>query len=248
MPPLLTFARSQDIREADMDGMAALANTPSPRTLAPARSQPPRDDSAGDVFSRLGRSASFSKDAQIYGEGEPADYFYKLISGAVRTYKSLTGGRRQIDAFYRPGDVFGLAHGSEHTLSADAVTDVRVRLVRQRTVEALAQHDCELALQFWTLTREELRRSQGHLDLLAKTADERVASFLLEMAARARSEDEVQLSMSRQDIADHLGLTIETVSRTFSRMESTATIALPSSRNIVLRDRARLNRLNGDAN
>jgi CRP/FNR family nitrogen fixation transcriptional regulator len=95
-----------------------------------------------------------------------------------------------------------------------------------------------------TLIGCELRRTQDHLLLLIKTAPERVASFLLEMAARIESGDEIELPMPRQDIADYLGLTIETVSRTLTQLENQAAIALPTSKRIVLRNRAILKRLN----
>jgi CRP-like cAMP-binding protein len=90
----------------------------------------------------------------------------------------------------------------------------------------------------------KLQRVQNHMLLLVKSAQERVASFLLEMAKRACAENVVELPMSRQDIADHLGLTIETVSRTLTGLESAAAIEVPTSRRIVLRNRSMLNRLN----
>jgi CRP-like cAMP-binding protein len=94
------------------------------------------------------------------------------------------------------------------------------------------------------MTARELQRVQDHIMLLIKTAQERVAGFLLEMAARAPTGNEVELSMSRQDIGDYLGLTIETVSRTLTQLENSAAIAVPSSRRIVLRNRAALTRMN----
>jgi CRP-like cAMP-binding protein len=110
-------------------------------------------------------------------------------------------------------------------------------------VEAAAR-DSDLARQLWTLTGRELRRVQDHIMLLIKTAQERVAAFLLEMADRVSGGDAVELPMSRQDIADYLGLTIETVSRTLTHLEHAAAIELPSSRRIVLRNRSALSRLN----
>ena len=106
--------------------------------------------------------------------------------------------------------------------------------------------DHEIARQLWATTGSELRRVHEHVLLLIKTAQERVAGFLLEMADRAKSTDDnaIELPLSRQDIADYLGLTIETVSRTLTNLESTAAIALPSSRRIVLRNRTALRRLN----
>ena len=153
-------------------------------------------------------------------------------------------GRRQIGEFYLPGDIFGHEVGSEHSFSAEAITDAKVIVIKRSAVEALAARDNEVARQLWAMTGRELQRMQEHILLLIKTAQERVAGFLLEMAERIKSTNEVELPMSRQDIADYLGLTIETVSRTLTILENSAAIALPSSRRIVLRNRAALRRLN----
>ena len=192
----------------------------------------------------MGAPMSFARNAEIYGEGEPADYLYKVISGTVRTYKVLSDGRRQIGAFYMAGDVFGLEAGDEHTFSAEAISDARVLVIKRSALVALAERDNEVARQLWALTGRELSRVQDHILLLIKTAQERVAGFLLEMADRGRNGNSVELPMSRQDIADYLGLTIETVSRTLTNLENAAAIELPSSRRIVLRNRSALSRLN----
>lgn len=192
----------------------------------------------------MGAPMSFSRNAEIYGDNEPAEYIYKLISGNVRTYKVLSDGRRQIGSFYLPGDIFGLEMGQEHAYSAEAISDVKVLVIKRRTIESLAERDADVARQLWALTRCELQRAQRHILLLIKTAQERVASFLLEMADRIKVNHEVDLPMSRQDIADYLGLTIETVSRTLTSLEHSAAISLPSSRRVVLRNPAALRRLN----
>jgi CRP-like cAMP-binding protein len=192
----------------------------------------------------MGAPMPYGRNAEIYGENEPAEYVYKVLSGTVRTYKVLNDGRRQIGAFYMPGDVFGLEIGEEHTFSAEAITDCKVMVVKRSTLISLAQRDNDVARQLWAMTAAELQRAQDHIMLLIKTAQERVAGFLLEMAKRSSAPAEVELPMSRQDIADYLGLTIETVSRTLTQLERGAAIAVPSSRRIVLRNRAALNRLN----
>ena len=192
----------------------------------------------------MGAPMSFARNAEIYGEGEPADYLYKVISGTVRTYKVLSDGRRQIGAFYMAGDVFGLEAGDEHTFSAEAISDARVLVIKRSALVALAERDNEVARQLWALTGRELSRVQDHILLLIKTAQERVVGFLLEMAERASNNGALELPMSRQDIADYLGLTIETVSRTLTTLENAAAIELPTSRRIVLRNRSALNRLN----
>ncbi len=198
----------------------------------------------GSSIDFMGASMSFARNAEIYGEGEPADYLYKVVSGTVRTYKVLADGRRQIGAFYMAGDVFGLEMGDEHTFSAEAISNAKVLVIKRSALVALAERDSDVARQLWTLTGRELSRVQDHILLLIKTAQERVAGFLLEMAERASHDGALELPMSRQDIADYLGLTIETVSRTLTTLENAAAIELPSSRRIVLRNRSALKRLN----
>ena len=192
----------------------------------------------------MGAPMSFARNAEIYGENEPAEFLYKLVSGAVRTSKILNDGRRQIGEFYLPGDIFGLEVGTEHAFSAEAIADAKVIVIKRSAVEALAARDNDVARQLWAMTGRELQRMQEHILLLIKTAQERVAGFLLEMASRVKCTNEIELPMSRQDIADYLGLTIETVSRTLTILENSAAIALPSSRRIVLRNRMALCRLN----
>jgi len=192
----------------------------------------------------IGAPMPFGRNAEIYGENEPADYIYKVISGTVRTYKVLSDGRRQIGGFYLPGDMFGFESGDMHTFSAEAITPAKVLVIRRSAVSALAERDLSVARQLLVMTGHELAHAQNHLMLLVKTAQERVAGFLLEMAERAQGRNEVELPMTRQDIADYLGLTIETVSRTLTQLENSAAIELSTSRRIVLRNRGALHRLN----
>jgi CRP-like cAMP-binding protein len=192
----------------------------------------------------MGAPMSFARNAEIYGEGEPAEYLYKIISGTVRTYKVLADGRRQVGGFYLAGDIFGLETGEEHAFSAEAIDDCQVLVIKRSALIARAERDHDVARELWTLTGGELRRVQDHILLLIKSARERVASFLIEMADRVACGNAVELPMSRQDIADYLGLTMETVSRTLSHLESQSAIELSSSRHIVLRNRSALNRLN----
>ena len=193
----------------------------------------------------MGAVMSYPRNVEIFGENEPADYLYKVISGSVRTYKILNDGRRQIGGFYLPGDIFGLEFADAHTLSAEAITDAKVLVIKRSALAALSERDAAIGRELYALTAGELRRAQERILLLIKSAQERVASFLLEMAERAIPGNAIDLPMSRQDIADYLGLTIETVSRTLTSLESAATIEVPSSRRIVLRNRVALSRLNG---
>ena len=122
-------------------------------------------------------------------------------------------------------------------LSAETIVNSKILLIKRSALMAQAEHDKEIARRLWTMTGDELKRVQTHVLLLIKTAKERVAEFLLEMAERGSTDEVVELPMSRQDIADYLGLTIETVSRTLTDLEKNETIFLPNSRRVVLRNR-----------
>ncbi len=200
--------------------------------------------SVSGAIEMMGAPMAFARNCEVYGEGEPAEYVYKVVSGTVRTSKILADGRRQVGSFYLIGDIFGLEVDEEHTFSAEAITDSRVLVIRRSALIALAARDSDVARELWTLTGRELARVQDHILLLVKTAQERVVGFLLEMADRARAGDALELPMPRQDIADYLGLTIETVSRTLTMLEHDGAIELPTSRRVMLRKRAALGRLN----
>lgn len=196
------------------------------------------------VFEAIGSSLSFPRNGEIYGEGEPARSIYKVVSGTVRTCKLLDDGRRQINGFHLRGDVFGIGIDTEHRFSAEAVTAAGVIAVDRNMLAQLAARDCGLANELWTTTVGELNRMRDLMITLGRrNAQERVSAFLLEMASHASAGNEIELSMSRQDIADYLGLTIETVSRTFTQLENIAAIKLVSCRRVILKDRQALQHL-----
>ena len=223
---------------------ATHSTAPRHSAVVHGRKGVPAPHPTGSALDLMGAPMPFARNVEIYGEDEPAEYLYKVISGAVRTYRVLHDGRRQIGAFLLPGDMFGLEAGPTHGTSAEAVANSVVLVIKRSAVLALAERDPEAARQLWTLTAQELARAQNHMVLLVRNAQERIASFLLEMAERVSGGDSVELPMSRQDIADYLGLTIETVSRTLTQLEAEAAIALPTSRRVVLRNRSILSELN----
>jgi len=192
----------------------------------------------------MGSHMSFGPNEEIFGQSDPAEYAYKVTKGAVRTYKILSDGRRQIGGFYLPGDIFGLEIGKQHQFSAEAINETTVVVIRRSAVVSLAERDCGAARELWSFTGRELHRVQEHMMLLVKSAQQRVACFLLEMSERLATTDAVELPMSRQDIADYLGLTIETVSRTMTQLVSDRAIGLSTSRHVVLRNRGALRDLN----
>jgi len=191
----------------------------------------------------VGTTMTFKRGAEIFGENEPADYVYKLLRGSARSYQILSDGRRQLQGFHFAGDIFGLEAGAEHLSAAEALTDVVVLMVRRSAILNVAIHDGLVARELWTYTSRELDFAREHAMLLIKTAQERVASFLLHLADRFNG-NAVDLPMSRQDIADYLGLTIETVSRTLSQFQDKACINLPSSRRVILQNRRALSEMN----
>ena len=183
----------------------------------------------------------FSRNEEVFAEEEDADFVYKVIAGAVRDVRILSDGRRQVGAFHLPGEVFGLDCGESHCYSAEAVVDSEIALVRRSALEKAAEADGCAARKLWGVTSRDLQRLQEHMLLLGrKSAVERVASFLGAMFSRSPAGDGVDLAMSRSDIADYLGLTIETISRTLTQLERTHAISMPSSRRIVLHGRLAL--------
>jgi CRP/FNR family transcriptional regulator, nitrogen fixation regulation protein len=183
---------------------------------------------------------TYEKGAQIYGEKDPADYVYQVMTGAVRGYKLLTDGRRQIGAFHLVGDIFGLENGDAHRFTAEAVVKTTVRLTRRQTLEAIAETDTVVVRNLRSMTSSNLEHAENHILLLGrKTSLERVAAFLLEMDKRLTAAGIMALPMSRRDIADYLGLTFETVSRVLSRLHGADVLDFTGNnqRRIVLRDR-----------
>ncbi|WP_244487285.1 helix-turn-helix domain-containing protein [Afipia sp. Root123D2] len=203
---------------------------------------------SADQFSIIARCSgviasefSYKKEEEIYGEGEPSEYLYQVIRGAVRTYKLLSDGRRQIGAFHLPGDVFGLDLDSSHRLTAEAISDTTVRLLKRRSLEAAAVSNAQVSHNLWTMTAGDLRHAEDHMLLLGrKTAMERVATFLFEMDRRLAKAGMMALPMCRRDIGDYLGLTLETISRALSQLSDQGVLAFSSARQIMLRNRQQL--------
>jgi CRP/FNR family nitrogen fixation transcriptional regulator len=185
-------------------------------------------DASNDI-KLIGFTKSFARDQEVYGEGDRADLFYKVVSGAVRSYRVLADGRRQISGFHLPGEMFGVELDAEHRSAAEALIDtVLVIGRRSAVVDDPDQGSC-----LWRHALGELQRTQCHMMTLGRrTAVERVACFLLELAERLRAGIVLELAMSRQDIADYLGLTIETVSRTLSRLQTEGFIKLAGCRQV----------------
>jgi CRP/FNR family transcriptional regulator, nitrogen fixation regulation protein len=199
---------------------------------------------AADEPSRLralGIAMSFGRNMEIYAEGEPAGNVYKVISGVVRISKLLPDGRRQISAFHSPGDMFGFEIGDLHYASAEAVTAVKIIAYKWESLLAAGARSASVVRDLLNLTMVGLSHTQEHLLLLGrKSALERVAAFLVDMAKRDKGGSVVELAMTRHDIADYLGLTLETVSRMLAELKEQGAIKLDGARRVHLLDGERL--------
>ena len=195
----------------------------------------------GPAFSLRGTRMHFDRNAEIFGEDEAADYIYCVVSGAVRTMRFTSDGRRQILGFHLPGEIFGVELGANHTLTAEALSPSEVIMVRRSLLEKAAAEDPKAARCWLEYAARTLDDARDHAVILGrKGAGERVAAFLLGISKRLLHGHDFDLPMSRADIADYLGLTIETVSRSFTEMERQCAIGLPSSRHVVMRNRSTL--------
>jgi CRP/FNR family transcriptional regulator, nitrogen fixation regulation protein len=179
----------------------------------------------------------FDREQEIYGEGEPAEYVYRVVSGAVRTCTFDAEGRRQIGGFYLPGDFFGVENSDTHRFCAEALATTELALFPVSALAGAAEKNKAIARALWSLMAAELSQAREHMLVVGKkSALERLVSFLNEMGKRACNTS-MDLPMSRVDIADYLGLTIETVSRMFSKLERDHAIALNGARQVTLKSK-----------
>jgi len=172
-------------------------------------------------------STFFPAGAEIYAQGDTKGGLYQVEFGAVRIYRLLADGRRQISAFHLAGEIFGLQDGSTHHFSAEAICATAIRVMRTTSL------DGDLAGELLPVALRSLVRAQEHLLVLGRqNAIERVAAFLIDICDRQGGLRQIELSMSRADIGDYLGLSIETVSRVFSRLRQKGVIRLLSLRSV----------------
>jgi CRP/FNR family transcriptional regulator, nitrogen fixation regulation protein len=188
------------------------------------------------------REFKYPRGSAIFGEAEPADYVYQIRDGAVRTYKLLSDGRRQIGAFHFHGDILGIEDGDVHRFTAEAIVNTTVWKSRGLFAK-LTKGDIPAANHIRDLVTRTLEHIENHLLLLGRqTALEKVASFLLEIDRRLQQPEVMILPMMRRDIADYLGLTLETVSRSLSTLRDEGILSFTRSthREIALHDRSKL--------
>jgi CRP/FNR family nitrogen fixation transcriptional regulator len=193
-----------------------------------ARRQPATPD-ALDLLEQFGSTVSIRREHEIHGQGAAADYCWRILTGCVRTVKVMEDGRRQVADFLFAGDWLGLDDLGTHDFAAEAVTEVTLRRYPRRMVEALADSHAALARRLRALALGSVRNAHERMIMLGrKTAAEKIASFVLEMDRRgtAPGRKVTEVPMSRTDVADHLGLTVETVCRILAQMKREGTVVL----------------------
>ena len=190
------------------------------------------------ALDRTGMPLLIPQNQTIFSEGEPVDHAYKIVSGVVRLCKHLPDGRRQIAQFLFPGDYFSFVTIGDHGFSAEAVVNVSLLSFSQERIERLCQDNPSLRSRLFQMLSQRVCDIQNHLTVVGRqTAKERVAAFLLLLADRLDAGGtSTNVPMNRQDIADYLSLTMETVSRTLSRLKTERVIAIPNQHRLELKD------------
>jgi CRP/FNR family transcriptional regulator, nitrogen fixation regulation protein len=181
----------------------------------------------------------FYRDNVITWEGDAAEYIFFVVRGVVRSCKIFKGGVRNVVAFYLPGDFFGWPY-EKHPLSIEAATDTEVVFLKRNSLLSIASQEGAVANFLLRVTTSELGHAQDHILLMSKSAKCRVATFFIELWNRLGRAEYLDIPMSHQDIADHLGLTIETVSRAIADLERSKMLTRISSRRMLVRNRLTL--------
>ena len=219
----------------------ATRSRPLPPQMPAGPAPMPASRNVLDPIRALAVTVRMDRDEEIVAQGDPARYCYLLVAGCARTVKLMEDGRRQVGEFLLAGDLFGWEALEEHDFGVEAVTAVSLLRYPRSALEGLADRDRDFARRLRALGAGQIRAGRERLVLLGrKTACERIASFLLEMAERIRGEGGamIGLPMSRADMADYLGLTIETVCRGLTQLRAAGVIAVERSKVVILDRRA----------
>lgn len=216
--------------------------TPVPGRVGSSRPAP--TDILADRFSAVASRALDAKE-HLFCEGDPASHVYRVEAGHICIYRTMSDGRRQVIDFAYPGDVIGLGSLRQHAANAQATVRTFVRAIPVAQLTDMAEADPRVAMRLYeALSRELLAARELLFTVSQRTAAERLASFLVGLARRNRQRgecaNEIVLPMTRSDIADFLGLTIETVSRTFTKFRNEGLIDIEQCILVTIRDREAL--------
>ncbi len=215
---------------------SAPATSARPSHLRPV----PAGDAVSAELDRIGTVMNYARGRMVIEEGNPAEYVYKVVGGALRSVRLLPDGRRCITNFLLPGDFFGFTESREYLHTVEAIADATVVRYSRRGFEVLLEGNPRAGRRFFGLMCQELSVAQDRLLLLGrKHALERLATFLLAMADRKSSAiatggNAIELPMNRTDVADYLGLTVETVSRLLTQLRGRRIIDLPTANHVVI--------------
>ncbi len=219
---------------------------------------PPRKAEAGIIpllpgitteLHRIGTPVAVARGEEVCAAGSPTDYVYKVVDGTLRVSRLLPDGRRHIASFLMKGDFFGFADLGDYSHSLEALTDCALIRYPRRRFDAVLEADPQAGQQMFRLLCQQFNAANELLMTLSrKTAAERLATFLIAMTRRqgGAGSRQVALAMPRVDIADHLGLTIETVSRVVTQLRRQKLIDLRGSNDVMLLNPDGLENLAGD--
>jgi CRP/FNR family transcriptional regulator len=202
-------------------------------------------------LSKISTSVALEPDNVVFYEGDDSNYLFNVVSGAVRLSKLLPDGRRQITGFLFPGDFLGLSVADQYAYTAEALTETSLCRFNRNSLTKMVDAFPKLEHRLLQLASNELAQAQDHIMVLGrKTATERIATLLSKLAHRIGQKTEagwqLEVPMSRMDIADYTGLTIETVSRLLTKLRKKGVIDTPQSRSFHIPNLEELIGLSGD--
>ena len=197
------------------------------------------------IFSKISDEEEFEDKEAIFLQQEQSKNLYNITKGNVKIYRLLSDGRIQIIGFLYPGDFFGSYKKEKYNYSAESIGDLRLCVFNQQSLDNYLEENMNLAKELLHMTSHELTLAQDRMMVLGKmNASERVAKFILNISKqRLRigwQNNPISIPMTRQDIADYLGLTLETISREFSKLKAANTIKFLTSKQIYITDRDKL--------
>jgi CRP/FNR family transcriptional regulator len=226
-------------------------NLASEVEYAPSMLPEPQSAAMLDKHIRAAATRVFQAREHVFFEGDPMHHVYQIVKGTVCLYMTLPDGRRQIVDFAHAGDFIGLGESGEHSVAAQASTLTKVRCLPARAVLETARHDPQVGVQLYRALSDQLAAARNLLLTVGRrSATERLATLLLALSRRnermGADPTRISLPMSRADIADFLSLTIETVSRSFTKLRQSKTIDLIQSTQVIIRDLRALEQLCAD--
>lgn len=245
MTTAIAVQASSRIPHSQFGGDAATTKSLRPSYLRPVPTISPSGQGAVSL-DRIGSLQVAARGGTVVDQGDPAEHVFKVVSGALRVVRLLSDGRRSVINFLLPGDFFGLAESGTYAHSLEVLSDASFVRYPKEQLRKVLDSDPAAGRRFFNLMCEQLSAAQElQWTLCRKSAVERIASFLLAMADRSKTQGKfagttVQLPMNRADIADYLGLTIETVSRVLTQLREQRIIEVPTASQVILRDCDRL--------